>query len=209
METFLKTGHITVARCRTTDVVAETAVECDTIGLVVFVSFGGSPPSTALITKAAKAIIKAPVVTLTVWGDGKKPIAMEKLLSSDEDGDRRSKIFLVPQANLIGKLKGGKQVRPLMCWFSTGAVLNLVGKQTKCPNTHTRTHTSSTQFQYHGQCAKAVSSDAYSCLGQELSKLWASAGGDEDRLVKGVFGDLQNMKIEAAGGPFAHVVDIS
>eukprot|EP00980_Cylindrotheca_fusiformis_P016162 scaffold4805_cov136-Cylindrotheca_fusiformis.AAC.17 len=88
------------------------------LGLLAYISFS-STATEEKVVQAARTLLNLPVGTLGAWGDGSRAQSMLQLLTSFADDGKESSngtsplsIILVPQANLIAKIKkNGKSVQ--------------------------------------------------------------------------------------------------
>jgi len=82
-----------------------TAASC---GLVVYISFAKSA-TTEKALQAARTVLNLPLLTHGSWGDGSSTTSVFDMASSSES---RPYLLLVPQANLISKVKSqGKSIQ--------------------------------------------------------------------------------------------------
>jgi hypothetical protein len=102
-------------------IVNETApISSASLGLLAYISFSISATEEKVV-QASKTLLNMPVGTLGAWGDGSGVQSMLQLLSSFSAVDSNKKetevssplsIVLVPQANLIAKIKkNGKSIQ--------------------------------------------------------------------------------------------------
>lgn len=77
------------------------------VGLLAYISFSKTADD-AKAEQSAKTLLNLPILTLGAWGDGSTTRSMLQLLTTKvKDDDKKSKlsVVLVPQANLIAKVK--------------------------------------------------------------------------------------------------------
>jgi len=85
---------------------ATTSAPSDTCGLLVYISFAKSATKEKAI-QAAKTILNLPLLTQGAWGDGTNTKGF-----LDITADCKPQLLLVPQANLISKVKSqGKSIQ--------------------------------------------------------------------------------------------------
>ena len=78
-------------------------------GLLVYVSFTASATQES-VARAAQALLHVPILTTGLWGDDTKPVSFSTLLQEQEQQEQhvsqcQTSMTIVPQANLISKLK--------------------------------------------------------------------------------------------------------
>jgi D-Tyr-tRNAtyr deacylase len=183
-------------------------------GLLVYVSFSRhATPDCAL--QAAHTIVNLPLLTEGVWGDGvSKTFGALNHQQHDLDVDRS--IVLVPQANLICKVKQqGRSVQYHgQASFAQGQELYLALVQ------HVRhlvnEHCGSDIRKLRGEGESQGAATAPVTGAQE--DRWSSSEVDATsnahplrrpvEVVAGTFGTRQGLTIESDMGPFCHVVNL-
>jgi D-Tyr-tRNAtyr deacylase len=83
------------------------------VGLLAYLSFAKTADERK-VEQAAKTLLHLPILTLGAWGDGSTTRSMFQLLAAKKKDDKKSSssIVLVPQANLIAKVKNnGKSMQ--------------------------------------------------------------------------------------------------
>lgn len=81
----------------------------DSCGILVYISFASSS-SPAQVEQAAHTLLNLPILTTGLWGDGES--STTSLLSLAAEAGSSCSLVIVPQANLISKVKqGGRSIQ--------------------------------------------------------------------------------------------------
>jgi D-Tyr-tRNAtyr deacylase len=91
-------------------------------GILVYTSFGTSCCTREKVLQLARTLLNLPVLTTGLWGDGSEPVSVLDMATQNHGGVA---IMLVPQANLISKVKSqGRSIQYHgQCDKQTGQVL--------------------------------------------------------------------------------------
>jgi D-Tyr-tRNAtyr deacylase len=181
-------------------------------GLLVYVSFSRhATPDCAL--KAAHTIVNLPLLTDGVWGDGVSRTFGALNHHYDLDVDRS--IVLVPQANLICKVKQqGRSVQYHgQASFAQGQDLYLMLVQ------HVRhlvnEHCGTIVGKIRGE-GESMGAAAAPVTGEQEDRTMSGVDATTNahplrrpvEVVAGTFGTRQGLAIESDMGPFCHVVNL-